>query len=79
MLQRKGSARQPGASASGYNWNVAGVTNLEECLHLLDTLGQDDQHRHDAIGREAVALVGSEVFLAVQDFQVGQGLAQRGK
>ncbi|MCY1258409.1 hypothetical protein D9M70_66170 [compost metagenome] len=55
------------------------MAELEELLHLFDALGQYDQHGRGAIGGESVALVGLEVFLAVEDIQVGQAFTQFGQ
>ena len=48
----------------------------EATLHLFQALRQHHQQRHHPVRGQAVALVGTQVFGAVEDFQVGQGLAQ---
>ncbi|MNN60402.1 hypothetical protein D3C81_1755820 [compost metagenome] len=49
---------------------------MQQGLHLLQALGQHHQQRHCAVGRKAVALVGLEVFGAVQNRQVRQRFTQ---
>ncbi|MNH18554.1 hypothetical protein D3C79_782590 [compost metagenome] len=75
--QRQGTARQPGASATGDHWHTALVAQLEQRLHLLQAFGQHHHQRHRAISREPVAFIGGEVFRAMQDLKVGQRVTQR--
>ncbi|MCY1299468.1 hypothetical protein D9M70_489960 [compost metagenome] len=79
FLQRQGAAGQAGAGAARHHRHLAGMAQPEQRLDLLDALGQHHQQRHGAVGGEAVALVGFQVFGTVEDFQVGQGRAQFGK
>ncbi|MCY1460675.1 hypothetical protein D9M71_782520 [compost metagenome] len=53
------------------------MAKLQQRLHLLQALGQRHQQWHGAVGRQAVAFVRFEVFIAVQDFKVRQCIAQR--
>ena len=46
---------------------------------LLDALGQHHQHRRGAVGGQPVALVGLEVFAAVEDVHAGQLRLQLGQ
>ncbi|MNZ08209.1 hypothetical protein D3C78_250040 [compost metagenome] len=75
--QWQGAARQAGTGAASHHRHATLVAKPEQRLHLLQALGQHHQQRHRAVGREAVAFIGLEVFLAVQDLEVRQGSAQR--
>ncbi|MNF43929.1 hypothetical protein D3C85_495470 [compost metagenome] len=79
LFQRQGAAGQAGAGTARHHRHAALVAELEQTLDLLDALGQHHQHRRGAVGREAIAFVGLEVFLAVQHVQVGQLLTQCGQ
>ncbi|MND97322.1 hypothetical protein D3C80_896400 [compost metagenome] len=79
LFQRQGAAGETCAGASGHYWNPEFMAGLQELLDLLDALRQHHQHGRGAVGGEAVAFVGLEVFLAVEDVQVRQALAQLGQ
>ncbi|MNO89089.1 hypothetical protein D3C76_805610 [compost metagenome] len=72
----QGAARETGAGTARHHRHTALVAELQQGLHLLQTLGQHHQQRHCAVGREAVAFIGFEVFRAVQNRQVRQRLMQ---
>ena len=79
LLQRQCPPGQAGAGTACHHRHATGMAKLEQLLDLLDALGQHHQHRRGAVGREAVALVRLEIFLGVQDVEVGQVLAQLGQ
>ncbi len=72
LLHRQRAAGQAGAGATGNHRHAALVAELEQGFDLLDALGQHHQHRRGAVGGKAVALVGLEIFEAMQDVQVRQ-------
>ena len=76
LLQRQCAAGQTGTGAARHHRHATGMAEFEQLLHLLDALGQHYQHRGGAIGGQAIALIRLEVFLGVQDVEVGQALAQ---
>ncbi len=72
MFQRQRTPGQPGARTACNHRYLSLVTQLEQHLHLFEPLGQYHQQRYAAIGAEAVALVGAQVFGTVQHGQVGE-------
>ncbi|MCY1538665.1 hypothetical protein D9M68_742170 [compost metagenome] len=79
LFQRQRTAGQAGTGAARDHWHLTLVAYLQQGLHLLQTLGQHHQHRRGAIGRQAIAFVGFEVFLGMQHIQVGQTRSQFGQ
>jgi hypothetical protein len=43
-------------------------------LDVLDPLRQYHQQRNHTVGGKTITLVGKEIFLAVEDFQIWKGL-----
>ncbi|MNP51785.1 hypothetical protein D3C76_1461320 [compost metagenome] len=72
FLQRQGAARQAGAGTARDHRHLAGKTQLEDALDLFEGMRQYHQHRRGAVGRKAIAFVGLEVFLGVEDIEIRQ-------
>ena len=79
LFQRQRAAGQAGAGTARDYRYATGMAELQQLLHLLDALGQHHQHGRGAVGGQAVALVGLEVFGGMQDVEVGQALVQLGQ
>ncbi|MNH03983.1 hypothetical protein D3C79_632590 [compost metagenome] len=72
--QWQGAAREPCACTARDNWHLVVMTHNKDRLDLLDPRGQNHEQRRGAIRRQAVALIGLEVFILRQDIQVRQSL-----
>ena len=65
-MVRHGATRKPGARATCNDGRSYGVAGLEHSLHLSISLGQADQQRALAVGRQSVALIGRGVFALIE-------------
>ncbi len=72
LLQWQGAAGEPGAGTARHQGYVQLMAEAQGRLHLLYRFRQHHQQRRGAIGREAIALIGFEVFPVVQQAVLGQ-------
>lgn len=79
VLQRQRAAGQAGAGTARHDRHLQPMAEGEQALNLFDAFRQCHQQRRAAIRRESVALVGTQVFRGVQQFEVGQAEAQLGQ
>src|SRR5215212_2991863 len=61
-LDRQGPAREPGPRAPRHERYSLLVTEPNDLLDLLGTLGQNDQVRDDPVVHESIALIGSKLL-----------------
>ena len=61
--ERQSAARERGAGAARHDLDPLGIAQAQDLGHLRGGLGQHDRHRHRAVGREAIALIGAQLVL----------------